>query len=139
MYPFPDFIHVIIAQGDAAVGPVEILHNTAEPTEVVTLAVDHDKFARIDSQFFGTGLIFGIGVGDMDGPVVGAVCLFVIEDIMTLRCLFIPFLLFMSLGIITKDHGIAFYRFTLVKQIELLFTFNHLNGIYLYLFCEKHC
>src|SRR5699024_6325388 len=65
----PERIHVLIRQGDAAVGPVA----TATVGIIRGFAMNHDGAAGINAIGLGPGDIFGVGVGDVDGAIEQAV------------------------------------------------------------------
>src|SRR5699024_5388733 len=62
-------IHVLIRQGDAAVGPVA----TATVGIIRGFAMNHDGAAGINAIGLGPGDVFGVGVGDVDGAIEQAV------------------------------------------------------------------
>ena len=68
-----DFLHLLVGDGDAAFGPVDLRMKAAKPGETIFYAMDHDIAAWGNAQFFGTLYIFFIGVGNAKREVVIAV------------------------------------------------------------------
>ena len=96
-------VQLFVGQGDAPVRPVEPLSDKRQPTQPVTLAVDHYGPAGINAALGGRLLICVVRIRNMYCSVEGTIRFLKVERVVSLRRSFIPFLLFVTFGIGAKS------------------------------------
>src|SRR5690606_6900259 len=72
LHQIPDEKHVAVAQGNAAIGPVLLIHDLPPIVRIIRQAVNHDHAAGIEPCRLGAGAVLAFGIGDAQGAKVVA-------------------------------------------------------------------
>lgn len=81
---FPDFVYLLVGEGDAAIGPVDATLKRPEPAKAVLDSVDHDVAAGCYAQIFCVELVFSIRIGDVQREVKPAVSVLCVNGVKAL-------------------------------------------------------
>jgi hypothetical protein len=115
-YGAPDLIHLMIRDGDAAVGPVHRQMALVEPSKAVWQAVEKHVSARGDLELSRVDLRPFVRIGDVNGAIEPALAVSAIEDIVPFRRLMIAFLSFGTDGISAEGDFVTLQHSLLAHQ-----------------------
>ena len=76
-----EFFDFGVGEGDAAVGPVVLVLETAEVFVFLFDAVDHDVSAWWPAEGFRVGFVGGVGVGDVKRKVETALLVLAVDEV----------------------------------------------------------
>src|SRR5215471_9379375 len=101
----PYLVHLLVGDGDAALRPIVVA------ALAVFEAVNHDVAAGGNSSSLGTLDVVRVGIGNMQRQIVAALWIAAVDDVATLGCTSVAFLLLVPDGvaaegdaILAKDH-----------------------------------
>ena len=72
-HQLPDLVHLLVTDGDAAIGPVQSEESECHITGLVWQTMNHDAAAGIEPPGRSLFPVFSIGIGNVDGLVEIAV------------------------------------------------------------------
>lgn len=113
---FPDFIHFLIRNGDAPVGPIGVMLQASQPPELRFHPVDHDVSASRLPEVFCAGPVLGVWVRDVKSQMKTAIGIPAIDDVMAFRRLVVAFMLLRIANTATQSNFVCLER--LIRRVE---------------------
>ena len=126
-YQVPDFAHVHVAHGDAAVRPVQGVEQGFRVFLSVRRSVDHDHATGIDTLSARTGRVADVRVGDVHCQVEAIADLAPVHPIETFWRAFVTLHQFWALGMLAQGYAIGLERLAIIDQLQLVSGFQDQN------------
>ncbi len=121
----PHLLHVGVAHGDAAIGPVEGLEVPLRVFVVDRRAVDHNHAAGRYAFFAGLGFVAAVGVGNVHGQVVVLAGFAPVDPVQAFWGALITFTQLWPLGLFAQGDAVGFDHFATADELQLMGRFEH--------------